>query len=238
MAVLACSAAWLGLLCCSKQPRVLDRDRRLARQADHEVEVGLGERAADGLVAPDRHHADHLLAREQRREDHRLGRVVGFGAGDVSHARVVRWVVDDLGHAALRDVAGQAIAQLHLPGFVDLGVLAQRHDRAAGGHPAPAAAARHRGRAADPWRARRSAPARSADRAWPRYRGRPRPARPSRRRGAVSLNSRAFSSDTLRLDASVLSSRTSVSPKACSRSRFSNAMTPLASSPTTNGTPR
>ena len=51
----------------------------------------------------------------------------------------------------------------------------------------------------------------------------------------VSSKSRAFSSATLRLPARVVSSPTSLSLKACSRSRFCNEMTPFACPPTTRG---
>ena len=55
-------------------------------------------------------------------------------------------------------------------------------------------------------------------------------------RWRVSSNSRAFSSATLRLPARVVSSPTSLSLKACSRSRFCSEMTPVACPPTTSGT--
>src|SRR5438045_37116 len=54
----------------------------------------------------------------------------------------------------------------------------------------------------------------------------------------VSCTSRAFSSATLRLPASVISRRWSASVNACSRSKLSSAMTPVARPPVTSGTNR
>ena len=55
-------------------------------------------------------------------------------------------------------------------------------------------------------------------------------------RWRVSSNSRAFSSATLRLPASVVRSRTSASLNACSRSMFWSEISPVARSPTRSGT--
>ena len=92
-----------------EQPGVLDRDRRLLREPDQEVEVVVGEQRR-GRGPPDRHHADDAPAREER-GGHQPFLLVLLGTGDRHPARVAQHVVDHLRGAAAREVADDPLAR-------------------------------------------------------------------------------------------------------------------------------
>ena len=62
--LLLLAVALLRLLRSLEQPRVFDRDRRLLREPDEEVEVAAGEQRRRG-APPDGHHPDDLAACEE-----------------------------------------------------------------------------------------------------------------------------------------------------------------------------
>ena len=95
MASFACSAAARASVGNLEESGVVDRDGRLLRQADQEVEVLLDERRRFA-EPPDGHHPDDFVARSKRRDKEALPGLVRR-ALDLDAARVVRDVVDDLG---------------------------------------------------------------------------------------------------------------------------------------------
>ena len=88
LAWLAASAASRALAQVREQARVVDRDRRLLRQADEEVEVGCVNGRAPRR-APHGHHAVDAAAADERRDHQSLRRPRRSASRDL-HARVHR----------------------------------------------------------------------------------------------------------------------------------------------------
>ena len=198
-----------------EQPRVLDRDRRLQREARQELELGVVERAAAG--PPDGHRALDGLAGQERRHHQPLVRLA-VGTWDLDRARVGAGVVDEFGAARREQAADDADAGLDLGCLDRLRNVADRDDRAE----RSAAGVGQEDRAVvRVQQVLRVAGDPVHDRARSSVAEMSRPtsasAAVSRLRRCVSSNRRAFSSAMLMLLASVCSRRTSDSPNACSR---------------------
>ena len=112
-----------------EQARVLQRDGRLQREADQELELARVERLAG--VAPDRHRAEHLRAGLQRRHHQPLERL-GRRALDMDRARVGVGVVDDDRLAALQCAADDAAPRRDAARQQRLGHVAERDERRVG----------------------------------------------------------------------------------------------------------
>ena len=126
--LLLLAVALLRLLRRLEQPGVLDRDRRLLREPDEEVEVVVGERVRGARRAPDRHHPDDLTSRDERR-GHQALLVLVLCPRDLHRARVAEDVVDDLRRPAEREVADDPLAGCDRVAHERLAELAEGHDR-------------------------------------------------------------------------------------------------------------
>ena len=178
----------LGLV---EQPRVVQRDHRLLRQAVRNA----SSRASNGLP-PLRHTAiaPCTCSPDLQRHDHQALVGAALGAGDLHRARIGRGVVDELGLAALQQAADDAAPRLDGRGLESRrpGRPARRW-RGSAGRPRRAGRSRCSAPPAVPWRARRCGPSPWPGRAWTTGRGRPRTAPSTRARGAASRRTGARS---------------------------------------------
>ena len=203
-----------------------------------EVEVRRAEdRARDR--PPDGHHADDPPTGEQRCRHQSLRYVRGVPAMWMARG-IGLHVVDHLGRAAGGHVADDPLAEdrSDRPGPARRCRRCAETTRRSGRRP------RRRKTAVVPPRAarapaRRCAAGRRSGRASPRSRDRPRPGRPSRSRGAgTRRRAVAFWIAAPMFAASVVSRRTSASPKRPASVVLWTLIAPIASSPTMIGTPR
>ena len=109
-----------------EQPRGLDRDRRLLRETDEEVEILVREELGRRR-SPDGHHPDDPTA-SQERSRHQAFFVLLPRARDADGPRIAREIVHDLGGAAARQVADHTLADADRVGHDQLGHFADRHE--------------------------------------------------------------------------------------------------------------
>ena len=110
------------------EPGVVDRDRRLVRQALEEGEVRVRERGSP-VGPPHGGHADQRVAGEHRGDHEPVDVVRLLGAGDRDRARVGVRVVHDLRSVPRGRAADDALAQQDRVVEDARGVVAPRHER-------------------------------------------------------------------------------------------------------------
>jgi hypothetical protein len=115
-----------------EQPRVAQRDRGVPRQACEELEVARRERRP--AAAPYRHRTLHAVAFAEQRHHHQPVSLAQLGAWHADRTRIGVRVVDELGPAAIQEVAHDALTGTDHRGLQVLGDVALRDDRAVDGH--------------------------------------------------------------------------------------------------------
>jgi hypothetical protein len=121
------AVALLGFSLGLEQTRVLDRSCRLLRQPHEEVQIGAREGTA-GAEAPDGHHPDHAVAREQRRHHEPLLRLL-VRTRNRAGARILVDVVDDLGFAPGGETSDDPLADDDAIRLDLVGISTLRHSR-------------------------------------------------------------------------------------------------------------